>query len=249
MGRSSRDVSVEEQGSPVLTRGRRLVAVLVVVAMPLVSVSLVATCVERPFWPMARRASKSVRGAVAIRDNVIPFQKWGTRAFTVPYLDRCYERVVYLTRVTGDDKRDAFVDAVRSLAMECETVDVFLLAHGNQFVGWASTLDAATTGKLRLVYDTGCGDVTQASRWIGLGAKAYVGHVGLSASPVFYVYFLRRWSAGWSLDRAVDAANEETAGLLRETWVFGVAPDAIEGMIIGSRAELSGTTTLQIETP
>ena len=55
----------------------------------------------------------------------------------------------------------------------------------------------------------------QGSAWLQLGAKAYVGHPGDSASPVFYFYFLRRWTRGANLHEAIAESNR----LMRSTLV------------------------------
>ncbi len=46
-----------------------------------------------------------------------------------------------------------------------------------------------------------------------------------SLSPAFYFYFLRRWVRGWSLDDAVDAANQAAA---RRLGWLGVADERLD---------------------
>ena len=225
---------------------RRRVAAIVAIALPLVALLLVATVVERPFAPRRLPAAPR-RAAVAIRDDVIAFQKWGTRTFTLPYLAHGYEHVAYFTQTRDDDRRDAFLAAICEAAAANDEVDVFLLAHGNEFVRWVATLDPAVTRKLRLVYNTGCGDASQSERWLAMGADAYVGHVGESESPIFYVYFLRRWNAGWPLDAAVDDANAETARVLGLLSYVGVPPERVAEMVDGSRALRVGAGGLRLE--
>jgi len=225
---------------------RRRLALFVALSLPLASLLVVASAIERPFVPVRRSASNERRAAVAIRDDVIPFQKWGTRLFTLPSLESAYERVSYFTQTAADDRRAAFVEAIRVSANACDVVDVFLLAHGNRFVDWVAALEPAVTAKLRLVYDTGCGDVAQAERWIALGADAYVGHVGLSTSPVFYVYFLRRWVAGRQLATAVQDSNGAAETILRVAAPPFVGRDGVDALVAGSRAELAGRGELSI---
>ena len=86
--------------------------------------------------------------------------------------------------------------------------------------------------KLRLVYNTGCRDLSQKDEWLGLGARAYVGHVGLSESPVFYVYFLRRWLRGATLDDAIARSNARTEAFLGA---------GLEGLLSDSTATIAGT--------
>ena len=86
-------------------------------------------------------------------------------------------------------------------------MDLYLLAHHNHYVNWVAQVPAAARSHLRLVYNTGCRDVRQGPRWLNLGARAYVGHPGESASPVFYFFFLRRWTRGYSLGEAVERSQ------------------------------------------
>src|SRR5688500_15638211 len=52
------------------------------------------------------------RAVVALRDHVIPFQKWGTKLFTLPHLEESYDRVTYLTQDHRGDKHDELVSAL-----------------------------------------------------------------------------------------------------------------------------------------
>ena len=195
---------MEEQRA---SRRRRTVAVLAAALLPLAAVGCVVLVSERPLLMLGTAAGREQRGAVAIRDNVTAFQKWGTRAFTVPYLARHYGCSGYFTQEGGDDQKEQFLDCLGRCLTECEAVDLFLLAHSNSYIAWVEELDPSLTRRLRLVYNTGCGDASQAPRWLGVGADAYIGHPGRSESPVFYVYFLRRWTAGWSVEAAASEAN------------------------------------------
>jgi hypothetical protein len=227
--------------------GRRRAAAAAAAALPALALVVLVAAVERPFLALRAPGAAPRRAAVAIRDDVVPFQKWGTRAFTLPYLERGYASVAYFTESDRDDCRDAFLAAIASAAAANDEVDVFLLAHGNELVGWVATLDPAVTAKLRLVYNTGCGDASQAARWLAMGADAYVGHVGESESPVFYVYFLRRWSAGWRLDDAVADANAETARVLGMLEYSGISRERVDAMVAGSRAVRVGAGDLRLE--
>jgi hypothetical protein len=224
------------------TRSRRgRVAAAVALLLPLASLAAVWTLVERPCWPRPARRTAARRAAVAIRDDVVAFQKWGTRAFTLPYLERGYDRVWYFTSGPGRDGRAELGAAVAEAARSAETVDLFLLAHGNDYVATIEGLDRAATARLRLVYNTGCGDADEATRWRALGADAFVGHVGTSESPVFFVYFLRRWLAGDRLGEAVAASNAATARLLSPVaWAEG--GESVDG----TRAVLDGAADLTI---
>lgn len=148
------------------------------------------------------------RAAVAIRDHVIPFQKWGTKMFTVPHLEESYDRVYYFTQRFRGDRKDELTSALEEALRKHDHVDLFLLAHGNHFIYWVEQIEPALRDKLRLVYNTGCGQSTQGNSWLAVGADAYVGHPSRrSVSPAFYYFFLRRWARGYSLADAVSAGN------------------------------------------
>lgn len=186
---------------------RRSRALAVTTALALACLVLVMAVTDPPRWHTAVLSGKERRAAVAIRDDVTPFQKWGSREFTLPYVEGYYDRAWYFT-LSGDQSQiHDFVAAVRTALSEYPAVDLYLLAHSNELVRWVGTVSEADRTRLRLVYNTGCTDLKQGPQWLALGAKAYVGHAGQSLSPVFYVYFLRRWTRGERLDEAVGDGN------------------------------------------
>jgi hypothetical protein len=162
---------------------------------------------DRVFWDTTTPAGKERRAALAIRDNVTPFQKWGSRQFTWPYLERYYDAGWYFTQCDSENCKQAFLSRLDMTLEGYAEVDLFLLAHSNYFVDWVAKLRPERRGRIRLVYNTGCRDSKQERLWLSLGAKAYVGHPGKSESPVFYFYFLRRWTRGATLQDAVEEAN------------------------------------------
>lgn len=222
-------------------------ALAVALVIPLVSLIAVATLVERPFVLAPVRTPNAPRAAIAIRDDVIAFQKWGTRSFTLPALERGYDRVWYFTESGSSETRAAFMAAVAEACAEYRTVDLYLLAHGNSYVDAIAALGPERTASLRLVYNTGCGDADQAERWLGAGADAYVGHVGISQSPVFFVYFLRRWVAGDALGDAVASANAETARVLGVVGRIVLDSAGTTALIAESAAVCTGAGTIGIE--
>lgn len=175
------------------------------------ALAVVVALGDRPV-PQRREPGPRTRAAVALRDHVIPFQKWGTKLFTVPHLEEGYDHVAYLTQSGPGDKRDEVVAALEQALTRYDVVDLFLLAHGNRFVEWVEAIDPALRARLRLVYNTGCGGARQAEEWLAVGADVYVGHPAIqSISPAFYLFFLRRWTRGWPLVESVEAANRAAA--------------------------------------
>ena len=227
-------------------RARRPIALAVALLLPAASLVFVAGLVERPLVLSSTRTPHAPRAAIAVRDDVIAFQKWGTRSFTLPALERGYDRVWYFTESEGNGARAAFVTAVAEACAEYGTVDLYLLAHGNRYVDAVAALGPEHTSTLRLVYNTGCGDADQSSRWLAIGADAYVGHVGVSQSPVFFVYFLRRWVAGVALNEAVVDSNAETARVLGVVARFGLSAADTGELIAETAAVCTGTGSMRI---
>lgn len=188
---------------------RKLRASAITILLPLSLCALLMLAAERPLWRFGPRPASGSprRAAVALRDNVIPFQKWGTRVFTLPYLERYYDAAFYFTESSDDTAHQAFIASLTQALSEYDSVDVYLLAHSNYYIDWVATIDPSLRSRLRLVYNTGCYDAAQAEAWLQLGARTAVAHPGISDSPVFYFYFLRRWTLGAPLDQAVAASN------------------------------------------
>jgi hypothetical protein len=214
-------VKVMERDTESAGPDRRRLALIATPLLAVLCLSLVVGFADRPLGRRSAPEAGRTRAAVAIRDHVIPFQKWGTKLFTLPLLEEGYDDVFYFTQEFPGDRRTELATALTRALTEHDDVDLFLLAHGNRMVDWARGIDPALLGKLRLVYNTGCGGAIQAEEWLGLGADTYVGHRAVrSVSPAFYFYFLRRWVRGWPLEEAVGDANDASA---RRLGWFGVA--------------------------
>ncbi len=147
------------------------------------------------------------RAALAIRDDVTPFQKWGTKTFTWRYLNRYYDTAWYFTQSRKGGQEEAFLARLDDALARYPHVDLFLLSHDNRFIDWVRKLPAEDRQGLRLVYNTGCHNAPQGQAWLRAGADAYIGHPGKSASPPFYVYFMRRWCRGEPVQTALETSN------------------------------------------
>jgi hypothetical protein len=182
-------------------------AIGIAVLFPCLAYAVVVALTERVFWNTRTPLGKERRAALAIRDNVSPFQKWGSKQFTLPYLERYYDAAWYFTQTHRGDCKDAFISNLNTALQRYPEVDLFLLAHSNQYIDWVAELPSERRSHIRLVYNTGCRDLRQGPSWVNLGAKAYVGHPDVSASPVFYFFFLRRWTRGAPLHDAMEESN------------------------------------------
>jgi len=226
----------------------RRAALMVTVLLLLACGGVVVWLAERPLLTRPVSAGSERRAAFAIRDCVLPFQQWGTRSFTLPTLQSAYDHVDYMTMHDWRaDVSEEFATRLGRLLENHDAVDLFLLAHTNPFVQWVAKVPADLRKKLRLVYNTGCFDLQQKEEWMQLGAHAYVGHVGSSESPVFYVYFLRRWLRGGPLRDVVAESNALTATFLGDAGFEGLLSNG-HATVASTHAELTGDETLTIGT-
>lgn len=226
---------------------RKSKAAIISVLLPCAAYAAVVALTDRPF-PGPAAAGRERRAAVAIRDNVTPFQKWGSRLFTLPWLRRHYDAAWYLTQSAADNRKAAFLACLDEALARHAEVDVFLLAHDNRFVRWVAELPRERTRRIRLVYNTGCRDLRQGPVWLNLGAAAYVGHPGRSASPVFYFFFLRRWTGDRPLGEAMEESNRRMRSTLDLTAALSFGRINAANVYRESEAACHGKANLRIGT-
>lgn len=197
-------------------RNAAIFAALLPVAAYVLVVSVLADTV---YWNTSVPPGREQRAALAIRDNVTRFQKWGTKVFTEGYLDRYYDGAWYFTQPKKGALKEEFVACLDKALERYPNVDLYLLAHTNEYIEWVAQLPAERRAHLRLVYNTGCHNLPQGPKWLELGAKVFVGHPGQSWSSMFYCYFLRDWTRGATVQEAMDAANVRAETTFRQ-WEF-----------------------------
>lgn len=161
------------------------------------------------------KAGATKQAALALRDDVPDYQKGFTAQFTVPRLRENYDAYWYFTQSRESDVHRTFVDALKQATRDYDTVDVFFLAHTNRFIDWVAEIPADQRRKIRLVYDTGCGDEKLATEWLDLGVHSFIGHGDENIAPIFYVSFLPAWLDGVGADEAVARANKTMEQRLR----------------------------------
>ncbi|HOZ46374.1 MAG TPA: hypothetical protein PLO37_14745 [Candidatus Hydrogenedentes bacterium] len=226
---------------------RKRSAIAVAVLMPCVAYLVVVFFTERVFFDTRVPPGRENRAALAIRDNVTPFQKWGSKISTVGYLRRYYDQSWYFTQSNSDGQRQAFVDRLNKALEAYPQVDLIVLAHTNKVLHWVTYLPAERRAHLHLVYNTGCHNLPQAPEWLRLGAKAYVGHPGKSASSVFYFYFLRRWVRGETLRPAVDESNRLMRLRFGQAQPFSLGHLNAAKLMYESEAVCNGDSGLRVE--
>jgi hypothetical protein len=79
--------------------------------MPLVCWAFVVALTDRPILRVPS-AARERRAAVVLRDNVSPFEKWGSRMFTIRRAQNSYDRVWYFTQRYRGDQHSEFVAAL-----------------------------------------------------------------------------------------------------------------------------------------
>jgi len=225
----------------------RIPALLATAALGLACTAIVPAATDVPLREVEVPAGREHRAAIAIRDDVTPFQKFGSREFTLPYLERYYGQARYFTLSGKRSQFEEFSAAVSQALTEFPAVDLFVLAHSNQLIRWVAILPEEDRRRLRLVYNTGCTDLKQGPEWLELGAKSYIGHAGVSFSPVFYVYFLRRWTRGMELNEAVRDSNARAFRIFDALGAISFGSLDAERVKADSEAIIFGDRSLRIE--
>jgi len=173
----------------------------------IIALTIVVINTDYPIIRINKMSSKSI-AALVIRDNVSAFQKWGSKLFTAPYLNLYYNESAYFTQYYLDDKKQDIISTLRNFLETNNYVDIYLLAHSNYYYEYIEEIEPELREKIRLVYNTGCGNFNQSEYWLSLGADIYISHLNEeSLSPFFYFYFLRRWTKGYTLEDAVNISN------------------------------------------
>jgi hypothetical protein len=149
---------------------------------------------------------------------------------------RHYAQVIILedAQATGANLSSALLQVSRT-----HQIDLLLLVHGHegQLIGYKAReiVDNRTFGPLldaarqdpacidiRMVYGVNCYGVTLAETWLGLGAEAVNGAVGVNWFPEPSLsVFLRNWLGGKPFSKAVTEANTRA----NRVWGLILRPD------------------------
>lgn len=71
-----------------------------------------------------------------------------------------------------------------------DAVDIYIFKHTNSEYRALQKIPLNLRKKLRLVYNSGCLNERDASTYLALGIEAFIGHRGISSSPVFGIPFM-----------------------------------------------------------
>ncbi len=94
--------------------GKKLKRIAIITPFILVLFSFTIVCLaEFPLIGNVNAEKKQKRAAIAIRDDVILFQKFGSKLFTLPSLGKYYEEVYYFTEYAVDDKKEEFLEGLK----------------------------------------------------------------------------------------------------------------------------------------
>ena len=216
--------------------------------LPVLALVAVGVLIDRP-RPAGEPARRERRAALAIRDAVDPAEVLLTWAFVAPRLERAYGEVRTVTERQPFDgpSRERFVADFLDLAARYAEIDIYCLAHTNDYVTWLARTPRDLTGRIRLVYNSGCDCGAQAPDWLALGADSVVAHPGVAAHAPFFFYFARRWWAGAPLADAVAAAQSQAEGFFARLAALGADPADDLGLVRRSPGTLTGDATLTFE--
>ena len=237
--------TVSTDAPQAMSPGRALVLSVLLPCMLYGAVVTIAGDRIFPFFKIP--PGREHRAALAIRDNVIPFFKWGTLLFTKGYLEKYYDASWYFTQAARGDGREEFTAALEQALERYPAVDLYLLAHSNKYVSWVEPLPETLRRRIRFVYNTGCHNQKQGADWLALGADTYIGHPGVSQSPFLYFFLLRHWLHGATLAEALITGNRGMEAKFHQAaWLSGGRFDA-ERVMRESRATCAGKAELRLE--
>ncbi len=144
-----------------------------------------------------------------------------------------------------------FLERLEQELRSKSAVDIIVLRHTNSMDRTLAKVPAELRKKIRLVYNTGCTNAHGGDAYMKLGIGAYIGHPGISCSPVFVSLFKDRWLNGYSLKDAVKLANDDLEadlmhGVLGDICKKATSADSREEAFAATKAQLFGNTSLTI---
>lgn len=138
--------------------------------------------------------------------------QWGSRNFITPLLESYEEHEIFEPQKRRSGPPEIDVQAIRQRLRQAlerrAAVDLFILAHGNDYYRLLDPIEPALRQRLRLVYNSGCDNVRDAQQWQRRGVRTYIGHPNYSLSPIFLNRFRTLWWSGETVAAAVTRANE-----------------------------------------
>ena len=229
-------------------RGSAARAWAMTLVLPVLMFAGLAWLVDGP-RPAQEAGHRERRAALAIRDVVDPVEIAATWAFVGPRLARAYGegRSVTERDDDGGEGRRRFVADFRALAAAYPEVDVYCLAHGNDYVDLLRDVPRELTARLRVVYNSGCNCGAQADDWLTLGADSYVAHPGIASHAPFFFYFARRWWAGATLAEAAAAAQTQADAFFARFVPLGDDWREARDQVTRSPGTVHGDATLTLE--
>ncbi|MGC9367101.1 MAG: hypothetical protein ACP5FK_08690 [bacterium] len=231
---------------PVIGKKQKISSILFSVILGVISYLLIVKITDNWFCRIYVPPGKNNRAAIAIRDNVNSFQKWGSKNFTAGYLQHYYGCYWYFTESSNNNCKKQFQQSLKYALSHYSQVDIYLLAHQNSYIYWVDSLPPHLLTNIHLVYNTGCDDIYQGKHWLKLGADAYIGHYDQSSSPVFYFYFLRRWTRGYPAGQALAESNQLMKSFLTQIEFLSFSQLDADHIFLQSEAELLGNPDITI---
>ena len=125
-----------------------------------------------------------------------------------------YQRALVITnrpKTEAPELSEKRIKKIRNFLHDSETVDLFIFGHTNSASIWfRNKLESDFSGKLRMVYNSGCtdGQEVDGREWLK-SARVFVGHPGDNFGGKFTPSFTRNWFRGKPLSEAVQLANRK----------------------------------------
>ncbi len=243
-GKATTGVS-HDAGLRYMSRRRALAVTFMLAA--LTNALVFAFLGDTPFVFARTTPGRSERAALAIRDREHPFVQWGSRLFTERYLSKYYAEYWYITETRRGAGKEAFTKALKHALDAYPNVDLYLLAHTNEYIDWVRSFPESSRRRVRFVYNTGCFNEPQGPDWLALGAESYIGHPGQSESPYFYVFLLRYWTRGATLAEALEIGNRRMERIFRQLEFASPKRFNAKALMHESVASCVGNGTLRLE--
>jgi hypothetical protein len=217
-------------------------AAVLTISILILTILFVFLVTDKPFSCKKNNNDLISIGAISIRDDVSDFEKSGSYMFTNSRLKKTYKHVLYITIDKPWYEDMGLFSEIKTFIDKNDKIDIYLLAHGNDMISLFKKLDNQQKEKIRIVYNTGCANANQSYLWLGMGADSYISHnAEKSYSPIFYVFYLRRWCNGYKLEEAVSQANIKQQKIIKVLSFFGFDP-----LFYDSKAQIYGNLNLKV---
>lgn len=174
-----------------------IVLAALLLAEPGSAETLVPTLLEQESSPVLPGLARTVRKvehfaaviSIDTGDEAVDGIIDGTMRTLIDRYEALY-RAPKVDSLLGDEKEiQKLTRFYKAVLSRHEVVDIYILKHTNSEFSALQRVPRALRKRLRLIYNSGCKNERDAMTYLALGIEAFVGHRGISSSPVFNVPF------------------------------------------------------------